>query len=619
MNILFENSGQYVVAEVLKENVDSFVVRPHENCQINKIKASKVITTFEEPLSQFWEKAHIHTDEYNYVDIWKKLQGQIFNAKEFLNEYLGYSANVYQLAGFILLLSQQPLYFYRKGGKSFQAAKKDILEKALKAQQKKLEKQKKIDGWKHDLLKGNVPQEVQQDIFQIVFEQTKYLDTYQAFNLAAKELNLCLKELAVRLGLFEDSLSYLMHEFIHRNDYLTAEHKNLLLTNNSIIPKNDTITAFSIDSEDTSEIDDAISIFEHNQNTITIGVHIALPSFAIRSNPELEKQVFNNMSSVYLPHMKLTLLPENWIEFFSLTEKQYKPVISAYFKIDKKSGDILEKYSRVEKIHISQNIHLETLESLDKNNDLDNQENNKRYSHFGSDKFLWLFEWCKNNQEKRLINKPDTRSNQDFLVKVKENQIIIKEHQRDHPINIMVSELMILANGFWANELKKHQIPAIYRAHEAKENTAYFTDQPKSHAPMDLECYAWFTSPLRRSVDYINQMQLLSILMPETCQQLSFSQEEVRKWILAFQSKYSYIQQFQKRIEYYWCLKAIQKEQLKYLKAKVHKKGVLKALSYPLKFRNMNIPNDTMQNDVVTLEVKKLDVDNLYMDLQFCE
>ena len=75
------------------------------------------------------------------------------------------------------------------------------------------------------------------------------------------------------------------------------------------LPKAD-VTAFSIDDESTTEVDDALSLTDLGNGTKRVGIHIAAPSLAIKPGDKIEKNIMERLSTVYFPGSKITMLPE---------------------------------------------------------------------------------------------------------------------------------------------------------------------------------------------------------------------------------------------------------------------------------------------------------------------
>ena len=55
------------------------------------------------------------------------------------------------------------------------------------------------------------------------------------------------------------------------------------------LPKAD-VTAFSIDDESTTEVDDALSLTDLGNGMKRVGIHIAAPSLAVKPGDKMEKK-----------------------------------------------------------------------------------------------------------------------------------------------------------------------------------------------------------------------------------------------------------------------------------------------------------------------------------------
>ena len=88
----------------------------------------------------------------------------------------------------------------------------------------------------------------------------------------------------------------------------------------------------------------------------------------------------------------------------------------------------------------------------------------------------------------------------------------ISERKRGAPLDLIVSEAMILANCHWGGWLAEHGVPGIYRsqASMAPGIKVRMGTKPAPHAGMGVPQYTWATSPLRRYVDLVNQWQIIA-------------------------------------------------------------------------------------------------------------
>lgn len=216
---------------------------------------------------------------------------------------------------------------------------------------------------------------------------------------------------------------------------------------------------FTIDGDDTKDIDDAISIYKE-KDYYTLGVHIADVSYYVRPNTSLDNEARERGTSVYLADRVIPMLPHKLSNgICSLNPKVKRLAITCQMKIDKK-GNIIEKevYPSVIKSQIQMTYN-------NVNKVIDNNEIPEGYESF-VDKLKLMDELAI-----VLRNYKKTRGYLDF--DLEEAKIIVDEKGKAIDVKLrtrgtgekMIEDFMIAANEAVAEIIYEKQLPSVYRVH----------------------------------------------------------------------------------------------------------------------------------------------------------
>ncbi len=100
-------------------------------------------------------------------------------------------------------------------------------------------------------------------------------------------------------------------------------------------------TIFTIDPEDAKDFDDAISLKENDDWTVTLGVHIADVSYFVRENTELDREALERGTSIYLAGGVIPMLPEQLSnELCSLKPGVERLTFSVMMTVDPLTGKV---------------------------------------------------------------------------------------------------------------------------------------------------------------------------------------------------------------------------------------------------------------------------------------
>jgi ribonuclease R len=99
---------------------------------------------------------------------------------------------------------------------------------------------------------------------------------------------------------------------------------------------------FTIDPEDAKDFDDAISLEENEDGTVTLGVHIADVSHYVQEGTALDEESLARGTSVYLVGGVIPMLPEKISnELCSLRPDEEKLTYSVFLNMDPESAEVL--------------------------------------------------------------------------------------------------------------------------------------------------------------------------------------------------------------------------------------------------------------------------------------
>lgn len=216
---------------------------------------------------------------------------------------------------------------------------------------------------------------------------------------------------------------------------------------------------FTIDGDDTKDIDDAISI-EKIADNYKLGVHIADVSYYVRPNTALDSEAFERGTSVYLADRVIPMLPHKLSNgICSLNPNVDRLAISCIMEIDKNGNvvnyDILKTVIR-SKIQMTYKKVNQVLE--------DNviPEGYEEYV----DKLKMMADLAK-----VLRQNKENRGYIDF--DIDESKIIVDDKGKAIDITLrnrgtgekLIEDFMIAANETVASHIYYMQLPFIYRVH----------------------------------------------------------------------------------------------------------------------------------------------------------
>ena len=611
MNIFYEESGQFKVAAIVQKNDATYQVDTQHGKR-TKVKANNVFAEFDGDMAAFLENAQAQAADIDTDLLWEVCGEEEFTAEAIAEEYYGHAPTKTELAATLIALYAAPMYFYKKAKGVFKAAPEETLKQALAAIERKKQQDAQIDAWAEALKRGEMPSEIAADLKTILHAPDKQSLTYKAFTKAADALKTSAYELAKKTGGITSIPQYLQDGFEIKYFPKGTGFPDLPLPEMPDLPKAD-VTAFSIDDESTTEVDDALSLTDLGNGTKRVGIHIAAPSLAIKPGDKMEKNIMERLSTVYFPGGKITMLPENWIAAFSLDAGAYRPAVSIYFDVDSEFN-VGEPTCKIEAVNIAENLRIQTIEPhFNAETGLD-EAGEMMFAHHQD--LIWFHQFAVALQKARGKYEPDRAPQYDYSIELdEEGKVSVVRRERGSPIDMLVSEMMILANSTWAQMLHDNDLPGLFRVQPAGKVRMSTKSEP--HIGMGVQHYGWFTSPLRRAADYINQKQLLS-LIDDTAEPL-FRQSDAELFaaLRDFDTAYAAYADFQRQMEAYWSLVYLQQQGTSELTATILKEDLVRIEGLPLVTRATGIPFDALPKSQALLKITELDPEKQFIALNY--
>lgn len=611
MNIFYEESGQFNVAAIVQKNDATYQVDTQHGKR-TKVKANNVFAEFDGDMAAFLENAQAQAADIDTDLLWEVCGEEEFSAEAIAEEYYGHAPTKTELAATLIALYAAPMYFYKKAKGVFKAAPEETLKQALAAIERKKQQDAQIDAWAEALKRGEMPSEIAADLKTILHAPDKQSLTYKAFTKAADALKTSAYELAKKTGGITSIPQYLQDGFEIKYFPKGTGFPDLPLPEMPDLPKAD-VTAFSIDDESTTEVDDALSLTDLGNGTKRVGIHIAAPSLAVKPGDKMEKNIMERLSTVYFPGGKITMLPENWIAAFSLDAGAYRPAVSIYFDVDSEFN-VGEPTCKIEAVNIAENLRIQTIEPhFNAETGLD-EAGEMMFAHHQD--LIWFHQFAVALQKARGKYEPDRAPQYDYSIELdEEGKVSVVRRERGSPIDMLVSEMMILANSTWAQMLHDNDLPGLFRVQPAGKVRMSTKSEP--HIGMGVQHYGWFTSPLRRAADYINQKQLLS-LIDDTAEPLyQNSDAELFAALRDFDTAYTAYADFQRQMEAYWSLVYLQQQGTSELTATILKEDLVRIEGLPLVTRATGIPFDALPKSQVLLKITELDPEKQFIALNY--
>jgi exoribonuclease II len=622
VNVFFEESGSFKAGSVLSKQGDAFQVELPGGRRA-KVRAKDVLIEFDKPAAgELMEQADAAAQQIDLDFLWECAPEEEFPFATLGAEYFGDTFGPIERAALVLRMHSAPVYFRRKGRGQYQRAPQEQLQMALASLERKRQQALVQSGYEEELKLGRLPDAFAGKALGLLTKPDKNSIEYKALEAAAGERGVSPARLMLDCGGIASARA--LHEARFLSEYFPHGTGFPPVTPGALpegLPQAE-VEAFSIDDVTTTEIDDAFSVEHLADGRVRIGVHIAAPALGIARGDTVDAIARARLSTVYMPGDKITMLPDDVVDVFTLAEGGMRPALSLYSIVNRETQEIVASETRAELVFVKTNLRHNTLDELVTEEAL--AAGAGEYPHKDDIAVLWPF--AQALFEKRQVTrasyglKREVQRNTDFNFYVEGEHVTITPRRRGSPLDLIVAELAILANSTWGAFLHDHGVPGIYRSQRAfgapngpKRTRMQTTAAP--HEGLGVAQYAWSTSPLRRYVDLVNQWQLLACVQHGVTAKLAapFKPKDADLFavVQGFDDTYTAYADHQRRMEYFWCLRWIKQEDRKQVVASVVKGDLVRLEEVPLLLhvpglgvhaRGTRVLLDVMSIDELTIE-----------------
>ncbi len=601
MNVLYEEDGSFKVGTVLAETDAAMQVEAASGKRV-KVKRAHVLLDFKDSgLADFLAHAQAAAEAIDVDFLWEVCGAEEFGFADLAAEYFGRVPAPIEAAGVLLRLHSAPIHFHRKGRGRFRAAPEETLKAALAGLERKRRQAEQIAEWVAMLERSELPDDFQPILPQLLYKPDRNRIETKALEEACEETGLSAPKLLARCGALPSSHDYHLGRFFFEHFPRGIEFPEVVVPEPPTdLPLAD-VRAFSLDDATTTEIDDAFSVTWLDTDTARVGIHIAAPSLAIAPGSPIDAIARARLSTAYMPGTKVTMLPPAVIERFTLAEGRACPAVSLYVDVDRATFAIRGTDSRLESVPVAANLRHHDVDVL-----------NERFAageHAGDGPFvaeLWFLHGFARALETARGKGPSGPGDRvEYSFYVEDDRVRIEPRKRGAPLDVLVAELMILANSTWGRLLDERGAAAIYRA-QSPGGRVRMTTVAAEHQGLGVSHYAWSTSPLRRYVDLVNQWQLSAVLQGEL-PPFATGAEALLAALRDFEVTYAAYDEFQRHMEHYWCLRWLLQEKVSLARTVVVRDNLVRFADLPLFIRVPSLP-DLEPGGEAMVDVEEIDL-----------
>ncbi|WNO05908.1 ribonuclease catalytic domain-containing protein [Rhodoferax mekongensis] len=634
MFVLFEEAGKFMAGRVLSEAEASAQVELDSGKRV-KVKGANILIKFEKPApAEFVAAAQAQAAGIELDMAYEFAPDEEFGFADLAKDYFSAQASQAEQAGMLFKLFDTPHYFRRAGKGRFKKAPAEIIAQALAAIEKKRLIAEQINHWAQELAAGSCPQAIKDQLYKILFKPDKNAPEYKAVVEASRTTHIAPLDLLQKAGAIASPYLFHWKRFLLENFPKGTGFPAISAPAIADELPVAALQAFSIDDSQTTEIDDALSVQGLGSGTVTVGIHIAAPGLAVQPGSPVDVLGRARLSTVYMPGYKVTMLPDEVVQTYTLMEGRDCPSVSLYVTFNEETLEITNSETKLERVPIAHNLRHDQLDSVVTEQWLTdasfNHDNDVQPAAGLREQLSFLHRLARDLKAKREIvrGKPETFNRPDYNFRLQGNDgaepqgdetVLISIRQRGAPLDLIVAEAMILANSTWGSWLAEMGVPGIYRSQASLAPGVKVRMGTKAlpHAGIGVKAYSWATSPLRRYTDLVNQWQIIACARHGKTAALvaPFKPKDAELFaiISSFDAAYSAYNGYQGAMERFWTMRYAQQHGITELTASLFKDGMVRADDIPLVLpvlgaqglpRHAKVRVKLGEMDLITLDVQ---------------
>ena len=315
---------------------------------------------------------------------------------------------------------------------------------------------------------------------------------------------------------------------------------------------------FTIDDEDTREVDDALSVV-HRGAEIVVGIHIADVSAFVEKGDLLDVEAGRRSSTIYLPATTVCMFPERLsTNLASLNFGSPRPAYTVEVRFDEQGNRLGYRIALT-------TVNVERRFSYD--------EADRAFDAGNTSSLQTLHRIAQQLHNERAARGAITFRRPELKIRITGGEIEIKKINTSSPSRFIVSEMMILANGLSADFASVNALPVIYRTQEPRDAVAVeeapavdalaferlrktfkrsrLSLTPGLHSGLGLSAYTQASSPIRRYADLVTQRQFTSMLRGAA---IPHGREELLRILVTAEAAEQEIRTIEDRSMNYWLL-----------------------------------------------------------------